>query len=93
MKTTKHINMLGLKVKDAVTGFNGVVTTVSFELYGCVQAVVTPPANSDGEVKAGRWFDVTRLKIIDSKPVMALPNFEEGYIADGKKGCAVKPLP
>lgn len=93
MKTTKHINMLGLKVKDAVTGFNGVVTTVSFELYGCVQAVVTPPANSAGEVNDGRWFDVTRLEIIDSKPVMALPNFEEGYVAAGKKGCAIKPLP
>ncbi len=91
MKTTHHIEMLGLKAKDAVTGFEGVITTMSFDLYGCVQAVLTPPVDDDGKTRDGKWFDVTRLKVTDKEPVMQLPNFEAGYVADGKKGCAEKP--
>lgn len=32
----KHIDLLGLKAEDKVTGFKGVITTLSFDLYGCV---------------------------------------------------------
>jgi len=89
----RHIELLGLRAKDAVTGFNGVITSISFDLYGCVQAVVTPKINADSEIKDGRWFDVTRLKITGKKRVIALPDFNKGYIATGKKGCAEKSLP
>ena len=92
MEAEKHLEMLGLKVQDHVTGFNGVVTSMSFDLYGCVQAVVTPPVDKSGETKNGQWFDVTRLKVLKNKPVMDRPNFSRGYIAQGKKGCADKPL-
>lgn len=63
MKNTDHINLLGLKAKDAVTGFSGVVTSISFDLYGCVQAIVTPPVDKDGNAKDGRWFDIIRLHV------------------------------
>jgi len=36
----KHLEMLGKEGFDVVTGFDGVITSVSFDLYGCVQAVV-----------------------------------------------------
>jgi len=88
-----HFDLLGRKVKDKVTGFNGVVVSLSFDLYGCIQAVVAPSANDDGEIKNGHWFDVTRLTIEDNTPVMELPNFSSGYVAEGKKGCASKPIP
>ena len=88
----KHIAALGHTVTDKVTGFKGVVTCVSFELYGCVQAIVTPPVDEKGEDKAGKWFDVTRLENTGEEPVMGLPNFQEGYIAEGKKGGSDKPL-
>ncbi len=87
----KHMGLLGLKVIDAVTGAEGVVTTLSFDLYGCIQAVVTPYANKDGEIKEGHWLDITRLNVLDRKPVMELPDFKSGYVAEGKKGCAAKP--
>lgn len=92
-KMNEHIELLGLKAEDAVTGFSGVISTMSFDLYGCVQVVVTPKAGDDGELKNGQWFDVARLKITDNKPVMPPPDFEKGYISTGKKGCAEKPLP
>ena len=93
MEAENHLKMLGLPVKDRVTGFSGVVTTVSFDLYGCVQLVVTPEAGKDGKLEDGRWFDVTRLEVTGEEPVMDLPNFSKGYIAEGKKGCAEKSLP
>jgi hypothetical protein len=85
---SEHLNILGLKCKDKVTGFSGVVTSISFDLYGCVQAVVTPDAESG---KNCTWFDVTRLDVT-SERVMDVPDFNKGYIADGSKGCADKPL-
>ena len=42
METEKHFNLLGMKGKDVVTGFKGVITSLSFDLYGCVQAVINP---------------------------------------------------
>lgn len=43
MKTVEEtLAVLGLPVRDKVTGFDGVITSVSFDLYGCIQVVKTP---------------------------------------------------
>lgn len=70
------MELLGLFVEDKVTNFSGVVTSVSFDLYGCIQAVVTPKLN-EGKLEDGRWFDVKRLTIVNDKPVMEVPTFED----------------
>ena len=87
----EHLELLGYKVEDRVTGFYGVVTTISFDLYGCIQAIVTPSA--DLKDQKPEWFDVTRLEILGDVPVMATPDFEKGYVSTGKKGCANKSIP
>ena len=92
-KVQKHIGMLGLKVRDKVTGCQGVVASMSFDLYGCVQALVDPGMKQDGELANGRWMDVCRLQVLDSNPVMPAPDFESGPIADGLHGPAEKPTP
>lgn len=86
----QYIDLLGHTVKDLVTGFKGVVTTMSFDLYGCIQAVVTPEAES-GKLGECKWFDVSRLKVTSKKKVMDTPDYESGQIAEGKKGPAEKP--
>lgn len=88
----KHLRLLGYKVQDRVTGFKGVVSSISFDLYGCVQALVTPPSKSgsDGD-GCSRWLDVTRLIVKGRKPVMEVPNFVSGPVAEGKHGPADKP--
>jgi hypothetical protein len=91
MNVKTHMKMLGLTVSDRVTGFAGVVSCVSFDLYGCVQAVVTPKANADGKLEDGKWFDITRLYVTSKMPVMPAPDFDKGYIAEGRKGAAEKP--
>lgn len=86
-----HIGTLGLQAEDAVTGFKGIITSISFDLYGCIQVVVVPRTNDDGKIKDGQWFDISRLNIVSDTPVITVPDFSQGYIAEGKKGCAEKP--
>lgn len=68
------VDMLGRTAKDKVTGFCGVIATVSFDLYGCVQVVITPPVDKEGKLPDGRWFDVSRL-VFDGPRVMPVPSF------------------
>ena len=87
----KHIAMLGYRVKDKVTNAEGVVASISFDLYGCVQAIVNPGMGKDGKPKDSLWFDVARLELISKKPVMTPPNFDYGTQAEGKQGAAERP--
>ena len=72
----EHLRLLGFKVRDVVTGFEGVVESISFDLYGCVQAVVRPGLDEKGLLQDGRWFDLKRLSAISDAPVMAAPTFD-----------------
>jgi hypothetical protein len=92
IEMSKHMALLGKKVEDTVTGFKGVVTAVSFDLYGCVQAIVNPGKDKDGKLQEQCWFDIARLKAVSEKPVMTPPDFEYGEIARGEKGAAEKPM-
>lgn len=85
------IALLGLKGRDKITGYAGVITSVCFDLYGCVQVALNPPVDKDGKVPDGRWFDVSRVDVNDDR-VMASPTFA-GYAkpADYDKGPAEKP--
>lgn len=86
-----HLDLLGMKVEDKVTGLKGVVTSVTFDLYGCVQAIVNPGLGADGKQVDQAWFDVSRLVVKSEVRVMELPNYDAGYIAEGLKGPAEKP--
>lgn len=87
----KHLDLLGRRVEDLVTGFKGVVTSIGFDLYGCVQAVVHPGVDKDGKVMEQLWFDVARLRVSEAEPVMDRPDFELGVQAEGRQGAAEKP--
>lgn len=73
----EYLSILGHQVRDKVTGFEGVATTVGFDLYGCVQVIVTQPGLTEkGETKPGAWFDHKRLKVVsDAELVMEQPTF------------------
>ena len=101
-----HLELLGLPVEDSVTGFEGVVASINYDLYGCIQAAVTPKAEESAtKVENSHWFDVTRLKPTSLRPVMEAPDFNKGYsmdeevqeerqqiIAEGRKGGFAKPM-
>lgn len=85
------VNLLGHKAKDKVTGFSGVITTVCFDLYGCVQAALTPASVDNKAPESSNWYDVNRLIISDER-VMPVPSFA-ATIATFEKGPAEKQCP
>jgi hypothetical protein len=82
----KYLQNLGLRFRDKVTGFEGVATSVCFDLYGCVQVVLTPPIGDDGKYAESHWYDVNRLEPIPGNRVMDVPSFGEE-----ERGPAEKP--
>ncbi len=85
------INLLGMKAEDRVTGFKGVITSISFDLYGCIQALLNPGIDKDGKVKDQCWFDIGRLESKGKEPVMRRPDFQSIEIPKWDKGPAEKP--
>lgn len=55
---------LGLKVKDKVTGFEGVAVARIEYLNGCVQYGVKPKVGKDGKIADIEYIDENQLKII-----------------------------
>jgi hypothetical protein len=92
-KLRQHLDLLGMRVEDRVTGFKGVVTSISFDLYGCIQAVVNPGVTPDGKPGDSHWFDINRLAVEGSRPVMIPPEFDwtPAAVASGAKGPAEHP--
>lgn len=88
----KHIDLLGMPVRDRVTGYSGTVVSVAFDLYGCIQAIVHPGMDKDSKLCEPCWFDVSRLSVTGN-PVMQRPHYEwtERAVATGAKGPAEKP--
>ena len=56
---------LGQKVRDQITGFEGMVTGLVSYISGCNQALVAPRVKPDGEFAESHWFDLDRLAVTD----------------------------
>ncbi len=87
----KHLRLLGLKVRDRVTGMEGIVSSVCFDLYGCIQAAMNPGLDKDGKQRDQYWYDISRLLVLSDEPVMVQPDFVQGPQAEGRQGAAEKP--
>lgn len=78
VNVTQYLDLLGRPATDKVTKFKGVVTSICFDLYGCVQAIVSPEADSkDGKLGDSHWFDVKRLDVSRKAPVLTPPAFTQ----------------
>lgn len=73
----ENLKLLGLRVQDRVTGLEGVCTSVTFDLYGCIQAIINPGIGEDGKLREQQWFDVNRLRVASDEPVMKCPHLVE----------------
>jgi hypothetical protein len=61
---------LGAKVKDLISGFEGIATGRCEYLYGCAQIIITPDKIGDkGERLDGEWFDEQRVEVIEARPI------------------------
>lgn len=85
------LELMGLPAKDRITGFDGTITSIDFNLYGCVHATVHPTVDKDGKEREGRWFDVSRLEITGDTRIMAVPDFKaQQYSTGGHASAAPK---
>jgi len=57
---------LGQRVKDKVTGFEGIAVSRILYLNGCVQYNVNPKTDKNGDTRKGLWVDEDQLIIIDN---------------------------
>ena len=52
---------LGKKVKDKITGFEGIATSKHSYLTGCNQFGIQPPLDEKGKLQQKEYFDEGRL--------------------------------
>lgn len=57
---------LGDKVKDTITGFEGVIISKVIHINGCVRYEVKPQGLKDGKTIESEWIDETQI-IVKSK--------------------------
>ena len=61
-KIGEAFKYLGTQQQDIVTGCAGVVTSICFDINGCIQACLKPPLDKDGKIPDGYWIDLDRLR-------------------------------
>ena len=68
----QFIDLLGYRAKDKITGFTGVISSVCFDLYGCIQVCLTQPVDDKGQIpeRANSWFDTNRVSVDRTDRVM-----------------------
>lgn len=64
---------LGDKVRDAVTGFEGIAVAKTEWLNGCMRITVQPPIDKDGKVPDSYTFDEPQLERVEAEAVSAGP--------------------
>jgi hypothetical protein len=60
---------LGQKVKDRITGMEGIATGRSEYLNGCIRILVQPQALKDGVSVEAQWVDEPQLVIVEDTAV------------------------
>ena len=59
---------LGDRVRDPITGYQGVAYAVTTWLNGCVRFGVQPEKlDKDGKVQQELWFDQTQLRVVKKR--------------------------
>lgn len=61
--------LLGLTLRDKVTGFQGVATGHVQYITGCDQLLLVPPVDADGKLRDSQWFDTQRCERVSVERV------------------------
>jgi hypothetical protein len=67
------LSYLGKEVKDSVTGFEGIVSSVDFDLTGTTSGYVMPKALDGHHMKKGEWINLSKLVLTSTHRVVAHP--------------------
>ncbi len=58
---------LGTKIKDRITGLEGIAIAKIEYLNGCVQYSIKPKLDKDGKVQEGEWVDSQQIAVVGEK--------------------------
>lgn len=86
----KYLDILGHRVYDRITGYSGVATSVSFDLYGCVQVNINPGLTAEGKLGDQYWFDYSRVVVASETKVMDPPAVFKSDTGPETKSCNAK---
>jgi hypothetical protein len=64
-QTEEHMIKLGSKVRDTITGLEGVAVGRAVYLNGCISVNIEGPINKDGQ-RYTDWFDEARVETIEA---------------------------
>ena len=76
---------LGNKVKDIVTGFEGIATSKVEYLNGCIQYCVKPTKGKDGKMPEGEYIDQQQLLVVSVGIAVGVKDIG-GVMGDAPKG-------
>lgn len=60
---------LGDRVRDRVTGLEGIVTAHSKHIAGCDRLWMSPRVGSDGKQVEGQWIDIDLVEILETSVI------------------------
>jgi hypothetical protein len=63
---------LGDKVRDVVTGYEGIATAVTEWLNKCVRYAVTSQDLHEGKPIEAKWFDEEQLEVVEEKSIVTM---------------------
>ena len=58
--------ILGNKVRDKITGFEGIASAKIEYINGCIQFCVKPKIKEEGIMLDGEYIDIDQLEVIDN---------------------------
>lgn len=74
---TSFAHNLGVKAKDPISGFEGIITARAQHMFGCSTYGLAPTSlGGDGQVKKTEYFDESRIEILDN-----------GIAPEGQENC------
>lgn len=74
---------IGNRIKDRVSGLQGIVTARCLYLTGCIQFLLSPDhLDSNGNRKDGIWFDEASIEYVDEGLGDILGTVDDGYPED-----------
>ena len=68
---------LGDKVKDKITGFEGICISLNTWLHGCDRVGVESTSLHEGKPQDVQWFDVYRVEVIEAGVFASLKVLKE----------------
>lgn len=60
---------LGDKIKDPISGLDGIAFGRADFLYGCIRIAIAPKLDKEGKKRDIEWFDANQLEILKEKVV------------------------